>query len=400
MEEPSGQRAHSSASDIPVIPDVPSPSAARNHPREKSLVARLCCESLDVFQAIIKLFKASIYVAIFEEKALISFRRSLDRLQLWSDDYGICAGRQDANLAKSTSLRRATLKILISISEILFENSGTDYGSDNILEISEDLKTDTLCLMELGPMFESPALDSIVEQYVSEIGPSTKALPDLYKERMRLWFPKAHDSLLSRLSKAAVGRYWRCQQIREYGTSSPEGLSTAERFRSPEGIMDHMTDIPPLPERAKQGEPFICFACGQVVCLTTDEAWKRHVYQDLPPWQCLEDECPFTSVFQAQEDWVAHLDYEHKFALGSVAFECPLCLNSTGPGEGSDRLHLNHLSNHLEKISLMSLPSQSHKGFVFQPLGKKSSTKGASRKKPYSAPKLIIEDEGIGSDEE
>ena len=151
-------------------------------------------------------------------------------------------------------------------------DSGTDYGSDSILEISEDLKTDTLCLMELDPMFESPALDSIVTQSASETGPSSKALPDLYKARIRPCFSKAHASLIPRLSKAARGRYRRWQQIMECGTSSPEGLSLAERIKSPERIMDHMTDIPPLLERAKQGEPFICFACGQVVSLTADEA--------------------------------------------------------------------------------------------------------------------------------
>ena len=112
--------------------------------------------------------------------------------------------------------------------------------------------------------------------------------------------------------------------------------------------------IPPLPEGAKEGVPFECLACGHQQVITNSSAWKRHLYQDLQPWLCLDVNCASgAACFRDRDDWIAHLAFEHKLSPKWTSLPCPLCQEDTGAGKVGIT---SHLSRHLEEVSLSALP--------------------------------------------
>ena len=94
-------------------------------PEEKSLVARLCAESITAFRAIVKHLLERQEATSESRKAYTSLQRSLSRLILWSDGYGVAAGKLDEVFTKSQDVRRATLSILASIGRTLVESTLT-----------------------------------------------------------------------------------------------------------------------------------------------------------------------------------------------------------------------------------------------------------------------------------
>ena len=89
---------------------------------DRSLVARLCAESITVFQVIVKHLLSAKEEGEEAAKTHTSLQRSFSRLKLWSDGYGIAGGELDAIFAKSQYARRATLPILASIGRTLVES--------------------------------------------------------------------------------------------------------------------------------------------------------------------------------------------------------------------------------------------------------------------------------------
>ncbi|RSL76657.1 hypothetical protein CEP51_009763 [Fusarium floridanum] len=390
-----------------------------------SLAAQLCEETISLFELILK--------PLLEEKGsnhpketCNSLQRSCSRLKLWSAAYGICLGGLDDVLAKSQNLRHATLKILVSISRTLterlpsqaeielsskqYENNlqrlnplieaaendlrhddtssgdSCDYDSDSVYEVAEDLKIDTVCLMELDPLFQSPIFDA--EQPREEREKSVAAMPsqdwspcDMYSDMIGERFPEADDSIISRLGKASYDRYLRCQKDREYhatisadegiqqpppdgassrfndsgvGSSIPSMRSYAETIMSYRGAKGSSVRIPPLPAGAEKGDLFPCLACGKSIRAQNNSIWKRHLYDDLRPWQCLDVDCHFAATFSSRQDWVFHLAHDHGLEPEWKEFTCPLCLSSTGSGQLAIT---KHLRSHLEEISLATLPA-------------------------------------------
>lgn len=130
MERLRDRRDYDTASIIQLF--LQSSLAVDVVPHEEGLVAQLCSETIDVFQNIIAQLHTSIGAEAEERseehddrEVRISLKRSCNRLMLWSDGYGIGAGKFDETFAKSQKLRRATLKILISVSETLFTSALT-----------------------------------------------------------------------------------------------------------------------------------------------------------------------------------------------------------------------------------------------------------------------------------
>lgn len=90
---------------------------------EGSLIARLCSLLIIVFgDTIQKLGSTKVSKQEDRPSASLSLQRSFDRLRLWSDNYGICAGEQDTSFSKSRHLRRTTTEILTSISDTVLES--------------------------------------------------------------------------------------------------------------------------------------------------------------------------------------------------------------------------------------------------------------------------------------
>ncbi|KAF5622007.1 meiosis-specific serine threonine kinase mek1 [Fusarium sp. NRRL 52700] len=109
-------------------------------------------------------------------------------------------------------------------------------------------------------------------------------------------------------------------------------------------------EVPKPPEEALHGDPFTCPYCW-VVCPAKEgrgKSWKSHVLHDLRPYGHLSrDHDRGLSVEQLQ-------DLTDVSRLGRIDDRdaCPICFKEQPFPKGLT----NHLANHLERISLFSLP--------------------------------------------
>ncbi|KKP02600.1 hypothetical protein THAR02_05288 [Trichoderma harzianum] len=315
--------------------------------------------------------------------ARINIERSCSALILWSDGFGITQGRLNETFNKSRKLRYTTLKNLLHIGRVLTEPS--NFSDDDIYEIAEDLKTDTLVLSGLDPLLKHPIFDAQHEHIIESHALSTWGPEKSYSDKIGNRFPRADVSLTLYLGRANYERFLRCQEAREYqeeeeplpivnqeagthaGTritntkfhDSGVGTSIALTMSYAETTMSYNHDgqsvrIPPLPREAKAGSPFTCIACGRTVIITNNSAWKQHIYLDLQPYMCLDLSCPYSScTFESRDKWISHLALDHEMEPKWASTECPLCREETGNGKIAV---IKHLSKHLEEVSLSALP--------------------------------------------
>jgi len=262
-------------------------------------------------------------------------------------------------------------------------DSEPEQDDDSISEVAEDLMIDAQCLMELDPLFRNPVLDlSWHKEHQLQALDWTPEKAYCYKVQQR--FPSADSSLVERLGKENWARFLRCQSIRnsvESGTQPQQEASSDNKGESgtiaasssyhdsglgtsipttassyAETVMTYGTAvgkqvrIPPLSDDAKRGKPFPCVACGRSVRFTQNSAWKRHLWDDLQPYTCLEPKCVQRN-FSNRRDWINHVRTHYSKAWSSVS--CPLCLQAAGSTQISVTAHL---SRHLEEISLAALP--------------------------------------------
>ncbi|KAI3542253.1 hypothetical protein CSPX01_07008 [Colletotrichum filicis] len=266
----------------------------------------------------------------------------------------------------------------------------SDYDDDDIIQITSDLETDTRSLMDLDALFSEPILDTghMKQSFPSSLHKWEPHEP--YKHIITNRFPKADDGLITSLGKANYERFLRGQQRRnmssllrlepsmlqeiensdaasskfnDSGLGSSIPSSYAETIMSYHGGEGTSIRLPSLPKSAKDGLGFYCIACGLPKFVQTNSAWKRHLFNDLTPWQCLEVSCWRKGVFGTRGDWVSHLAFEH-FGPEWKGAECPLCQNDTGSGKIAI---LKHLGGHLEEISLAALPSKPDSETEIQP---------------------------------
>ncbi|KAL6399967.1 hypothetical protein AUP68_17377 [Ilyonectria robusta] len=262
-------------------------------------------------------------------------------------------------------------------------DGSSDFELDTIDEIVEDLRTDVQCLTELNPLIRNPVFDrSSQKQKEPEVADwiPQKAFCDKIEQR----FPRADHSLVMGLGDANWWRFQTCQEQRlknehaeqaeqqqlgtakedhetvadskfhdsGLGTSLPTTSSYAETIMTYRGSDGQKTRIPPLTDEAKRGKPFPCVACGKVVRITNNSAWKRHLYSDLQPYLCLETKCGMLA-FRNRKEWSTHLALEH-YEPDWEPETCPLCFETTGQGQIAIT---RHLAGHLEEISLSALPT-------------------------------------------
>lgn len=191
------------------------------------------------------------------------------------------------------------------------DDSEYDDPNDNIQYVTEDIKTYTQCLVDLNNSIECPAIDS---QYNDRHTPAILALEGkdaygYYAGLVRTKFPRANSDLAKCLGKANWERRQRLQDERKANTNAaaqglPQvrradgmapsvfaestfhdsglGSSVLARTRYTLTIKSHMSSfvgsnesrIPPLSKEAKEGQPFLCHACGNYVCARTNQEWK------------------------------------------------------------------------------------------------------------------------------
>ncbi|KAF3012348.1 hypothetical protein E8E14_005681 [Neopestalotiopsis sp. 37M] len=263
------------------------------------------------------------------------------------------------------------------------DSDTTDFDYDSYFEIAEDLKTDTTCLMRTNSLLDSTVQSPHITDSASDVPVPSWEPHRPYCERIGIRFPDSIDKLVLRLGKANYDRFLRCSQKRDeisnddtnvFGPAQKANTAVVSDFHDSglgssipskssyaETIMSYGADgngqsvrVPPLSEDAKKGIPFTCVACFKTVSIKNNSLWKRHLYEDLCPWMCLDPECPSgNSVFSQRNDWLAHISFEHKMAPAWASLQCPLCRENIESGKASIT---RHLGNHLEEIALGSLP--------------------------------------------
>jgi hypothetical protein len=188
-------------------------------------------------------------------------------------------------------------------------DAASDFSNDDIHEIAEDLKTDTLVLSSLDPLLKYPIFDTqdedVANSHITLIWSPEKLFSDKIENR----FPSAATPLASHLGRANYERYLRCQatrdaqgreepgplvnqEVQEYagtiianskfhdsGVGTSLGASLALTVSYAETTMSYSHDgqsvrIPPLSREAKSGLPFSCIACGRTVVITNNSGWK------------------------------------------------------------------------------------------------------------------------------
>jgi hypothetical protein len=178
----------------------------------------------------------------------------------------------------------------------------------------KELETDTQCLLDLDPLIKFAVPDPVANK--AEHGKPVAvdwAPHSVFSDRVSRRFPKADASLVECLAKANLDRFLRGRAEREtrrlaqevsriaadaaallkdsaaanpsesgtkfhdsgLGTSIATPSSYAETVMSYQGTESSASvRIPPLPEGAKNGKSFECNACGRMLVITNNSAWK------------------------------------------------------------------------------------------------------------------------------
>ncbi|KAK3644383.1 hypothetical protein LTR56_009635 [Elasticomyces elasticus] len=183
--------------------------------------------------------------------------------------------------------------------------------------------------------------------------------------------------------------------------SDDESVYTATSFASSASGQRTLRP-PPLPAEGENGDPFECKICFTMVIADNERAWRQHVYEDLPPYVCMQESCatahqPYArrrewqqherdmhhrvwacpyckDVLATSELFQAHVvdSHDQKHDDSSMqrminacaqpleneltTSQCPLCQKIIVP----QKRFFKHLGHHLEELALFSLPSHLH----------------------------------------
>ncbi|KAH0491697.1 hypothetical protein TgHK011_003113 [Trichoderma gracile] len=224
---------------------------------DHNAIAGLTASLLSLFKAIVPALAREQQTKI-PQTARISLERSCSALILWSSGYGIAEGRLNDAFNRSRKLRYTTLKNLLHIGRVLVErllplvnvseklqalcssvesnieeaagiiaeassrqsdasssDAASDFSNDDIHEIAEDLKTDTLVLSNLDSLLKYPIFDTQHEDAADGVVISTWTPEKLFSDRIEHRFPSAATPLASRLGRANYERFLRCQATRD-----------------------------------------------------------------------------------------------------------------------------------------------------------------------------------------
>ncbi|KAK8080237.1 hypothetical protein PG997_008055 [Apiospora hydei] len=276
-------------------------------------------------------------------------------------------------------------------------SSVTSFQAENtdLEEIAEDLLTDTQCLMDLGSRFQEDHVGPIaVEPTVSAAQLTTWEPSMNFVDRVRWRYPQCETDLAERLGKANWARVLRHRETvsensrselvvlsstnkpapshaasttfhdSALGSSVPSNIVASENLVTEyaETMVSYRAGrgdsvrVPPLPDGAREGEPFNCVGCGMRVTIKTKSAWKKHLFLDLKPYICLEDGCGSNgSPFLTKAQWEDHVLLEHgPLGSSSSTSECPICQDDISKSQITAQVHL---ARHLEEIALTILPT-------------------------------------------
>lgn len=158
--------------------------------------------------------------------------------------------------------------------------------------------------------------------------------------------------------------------------------------------------VPSWPIDAQAGSPFECPICFSIIVADSEISWRKHVFEDLPPYICVSETCvSAVKSFSRRREWARHNDTMHertrvcpyacvkpmsspielsshlaaehahtvlphnlqKTTIASkqkeeanASLSCPLCTRSCN----STKSWTKHVGHHLEQLALFSLPME------------------------------------------
>ncbi|KAF2164405.1 hypothetical protein M409DRAFT_56674 [Zasmidium cellare ATCC 36951] len=310
----------------------------------------------------------------------------------------------------------------------IYESTPTASRSEAIEEISSIIT----CLMRVSMALRNPAKDDQV-RYALDVSVEHFEPHDI--EHVRTKFPRVGDDVVQTLTSALARhrRYFKYREdhheklnegIDERQTNGEErpstvatslvlkekvvsglntfndtgSICTATSYATTRAGASHLS-VPPLPDAGAEGEPFECPICFHVIEAPDERSWRRHVYEDLPPYVCITSDCGSRGrQFARRRDWRRHLkehdtcwvcpfdcsdafndpgsfkkhlkavhlhdkcDYAAENLLSSSArigqgpecVRCPLCFE----GKQDAKTYYKHLGHHMEQLALFALPSR------------------------------------------
>ncbi|KAK2063388.1 hypothetical protein LY76DRAFT_642561 [Colletotrichum caudatum] len=232
---------------------------AEEAPETESLVNRLCRRCIPAIKVVLRKTKRNHDVP---ELAYRSLERSGSSFILWADGHSVVHGNLDDALAKSETLRKSVLELLISIAETIsdkmmplldprmedddhragylkalvweaktvirdeFQNSDSEESDSDTSsisdlndweEIADGMRTDMECLNDLDSIIKCPVTDArkpkAIEYQTEKAKPWTPHR--LYFDRIGHRFPGAPLELVQRLAEANWSRFERIQLDKE-----------------------------------------------------------------------------------------------------------------------------------------------------------------------------------------
>jgi hypothetical protein len=106
--------------------------------------------------------------------------------------------------------------------------------------------------------------------------------------------------------------------------------------------------VPPWPDNAQAGWPFECPICFGIIVAESEISWRRHVFEDLPPYICLSETChSAVKSFSRRREWARHNDTMHDRTL-----ECPCACGKpvNAPAELRSHLAAEHAHSVLPQV--------------------------------------------------
>ncbi|KAK6423460.1 hypothetical protein LTR81_003817 [Elasticomyces elasticus] len=324
------------------------------------------------------------------------------------------------------------------------EDDDFDFGSgaftseDEEQRLLEDIHDVVNCLMRFSMTLRNPARHDHMRYSATS---NAHHYEPFDREHVRSKYPEAPDYLVDRLGKSisrhrlyfdyreqhhaklAEGLEHRVdqgegtvhEQASTIATSVHKGIERAPRVNDSDDESVYTATSfassasgqrtlrpPPLPAEGENGDPFECKICFTMVIADNERAWRQHVYEDLPPYVCMQESCatahqpyarrrewqqherdmhhrawacPYCKDVLATSDlFQAHVvdshDQEHDDSsmqrmINACAqplenevttSQCPLCQKQIVP----QKRFFKHLGHHLEELALFSLPSHLH----------------------------------------
>ena len=347
----------------------------------------------------------------------------LGRLRIWAANIGAhqtgCSSL-DFRLRDASNVRAQIVKLLESLLRklqdtrvALAENENDDVevvdelidlgeAKTEIQELQEGLATIVDCLFQMSMLVRKPAPHDL--RHGSKDA-EVAAFEQYDYNYVRGKYPRADDALVKRLSNAITLRRKYLvyrernavklrQGIKEFGPlvhdlqDSQEGGSVTERTEISNTVAtasqpdvafdDNASDsevsersytptpvgggnitIPLAPKSSLGGSPFECPYCFYLITISGRRSWKKHVFQDLPPYICVTPTCLTPDkLYPTRHEWLHHSDTAHPEmnsnynAPQSNSVQCTLCREDVERGNIYDR----HLARHLEELALFILP--------------------------------------------